>query len=380
MNRTKWLFCTVLAAGLVGGGLIGAGCGSSPGVDGGMPVDMGGPPVDLGPAMTRVYVINSLQLPMPSSDGSEIDGFNLDGTADMVCGQADYNAPSFLGGAPGVDNSLSGFLGPLANDSIQKSVDMASVLLVIEVTDINSFVNDPSVTVTTYLAKLQPGATAGHVGACPTEMATDPNCRLAAGQTFDIDANSYVDGMAGTMPRITFPGASIVNGRLKGGPRDFPISLSFMGNTLSLTIRNASVDFGITDTTLTQGVLGGSINDMQLLDTIAAIPSICSYVDTVRPILAMYSDLMPTMTGACTLPDGGPGGNHCPSGSACDIATHMCVSCSEASIAIDLAGVAATKGTIVTTPVVDAGASMGCMMDAGAGTDGATVADAATGG
>jgi hypothetical protein len=89
------------------------------------------------------------------------------------------------------------------------------------------------------------------------------------------------------------------------------------------------------------GVLGGSINDMQLLDTIAAVPSLCSYVGTVGPILAAQSDLEP---GVVTLPDGG-----------------MPTRCAAISIGISLSGVAATKGTVVTAPAMDGGTAMGCM-------------------
>lgn len=338
------------------------------------PYDFGPPPPDpclpsdaaardaTGPRM-RLYVINVLQLPMPSSDGSEIDGLDLDGTSEVVCGQADYDATRRVCAPPathGVDNALSGLLGPLTNDSIQSRIDSGSDLILLRVDGIDSLVDDPDVVVTAYAARARLGATLTHAGACATESPTDPGCRLEGGQVFDIDAGS---------PEARFSSASIVRGRLEASGADVPVVATFWGTPFPLIIRGARISAAIRDTVLVGGVLGGAVQNRQFLNAIASVPAICSYTATVEPILAMYSDLVPTTHGACTLADGGPGGTHCPSGSTCDVATHTCVSCAEASIAFDFEGVAAIEGAIVTPPPIDGGTfdAASCALDGGRG-------------
>lgn len=307
-----------------------------------------------GAPVTRVYVVNALQLPMPSSDGSEIDGFDLDGTADLVCGQADYNASQVdCGSSGGIDNSLSGFLGPLANDSIQKRVDRAEYLLLLRVDGIDSFVDDSSVTLTVLLGRLPDGALPVHVGACSTENTTDPDCRLAPGQTVDADAMSFSDGLLGAMPLLQFPSAAIVEGRLAAEGVDLQASMGFG----LPTIRRSRLTVAITDTTLSRGVWGGAITEADLVSEFSGPPYCGAFLGGWFDITP-YADMMPTTAGACGST------THCPAPARCDVATHTCVSCLESSIAFDFAAVAAAEGAIVTTPPMDAGVAA-CPVDGG---------------
>jgi hypothetical protein len=144
--------------------------------------------------------------------------------------------------------------------------------------------------------------------------------RLAPGQTFDVSADSFTDGMAGTMPRIQFGSARIIAGRLQAGPADFPLALNLLGASLNLTIRDAQLRFNISETAMSVGVLGGALNTMEVITTVNAIPDLAMYASVVED----------TLTGLADIDENGS-----PD------------SCEAGSIALKLSGVTATRGAVV---------------------------------
>jgi hypothetical protein len=322
MNFKKLLVC----AGIVGVSALGVGCGDDdvPVVpDGGTTCNAAA----LASGTTHVYAINVISIAAPEGDAEPFTsaGYNLDGNSVVACNDHIVGATAeFNGQAPdngsGIDNSLGGDLSSLANTSLQDSVDSGSVLLIVEVKGVDDFTNDPCVGVTFYIGQLPEGVTA------PT---VDASGRIAAGQTFDLSSDSFTDGITGNNPRIQFPAARIVAGRLQAGPQDFPLSLSLMGASLALTIKDAQLRFNITSSAMSVGVLGGSLNTQEVIDTVNGIPSLATYADVVSSTLTSLADIDE---------DGDP------------------TTCEAGSIALKLDGVTAVKGVVVAPPApVDGG-------------------------
>ena len=318
MNFKKLLVC----AGLVSVSAFGVGCGGDD--DGGTTPPPPPPPppactaADLASGMSKVYVINVLSLAGPEGDAPPFTsaGYNVDSDSAVACNMhVPGETAEFAGQAPdngsGIDNALGGDLGNLANSSLQDSVDDASVLLLVEVKGVDNFTNDNCVGVNFFLGALPAGTMAPMLGA---------DGHIAPGQTFDLSADSFADGMAGTMPRIQFGSARIVAGRLQAGPADFPLALNLLGAELNLTIKDAQLRFDITESTMSVGVLGGSLNTAQVIMTVNSIPDLAMYASVVED----------TLTGLADIDENGS-----PD------------SCEAGSIALKLSGVSATRGAVV---------------------------------
>jgi len=343
MNFKKLLVC----AGLIGVSAFGVGCGDD---DVGTTADSGTPPSPCNAAMlasgtSHIYVINVLSLADLEADGTTA-GFNVDGDSVVECnGLTAGDTAELNGTAPdngtGIDNALGPALAGIVGSSIQDGVDSGSVLLMLEVRGVDSFTSDSCVGVNFFIGALPNGVDAPDLDAAG---------RVAAGQTFDIVSTSFTDGLGGTMPRIQFGSASIVGGRLRGGPADFPLSLSLLGVNLTLTIRSASLRFDITPTTIGIGRLGGALNTEEVVTAVQGIPDLAMYVEIVMDTLNNSADIDENSS-----PD----------------------SCEAGSIALKLDGVTAVRGDVVAPPPpppppppMDGG-----VRDAGVRTDGGVRAD-----
>lgn len=305
MNFKKLLVCV----GLVGVSAVGVGCGGDK------------PPAmtpDAGPPSTHFYVVNVLSIGDLEEDGTTA-GFNIDGDNVVECNGLVAGTDVELNGAApdngtGIDNALGPTLAGLVGNSVQDNLDDASLLLLVEVSDINNFTNDSSVGVTFYLGELPAGTTVPMLGA---------DMHLAPNQTFDLSDQSFLDGIAGTMPRITFGAASIVSGRLRAGPSNFPLSLNIAGADLALTIRSAQLRFDISEAGISQGRLGGSLNTEEVVAAIASIMPPPIPPDSARDILSGIADIDESMP---------------PSPASCEAG----------SITLKLDGVHAIRGMVVT--------------------------------
>jgi len=316
MNFKKLLVCV----GLVGVSAVGVGCGG-----GDPPVT---PPVvcnemTLASGASHFYVVNLLSIAAPVGDVMPLmsAGFNVDGDEVAACNMHIVGeSTEFTGQAPdngtGIDNALGGQLASLANDGIQGSVDDGSVLLLVEVRGVDNMTNDSCVGVNFYLGVLPTGVAMPMV---------DGEGHLAADQTFDLSDQSFIDGLTGTMPRIKFGSAKIVAGRVQAGPSDFPLQLNLLGAELSLTIRDAQLRFNISETGISAGVLGGALNTQEVIDTVNGIPSLMMYAEIVADVLTMSADIDESMPPSLD-------------------------SCEAGSISLQLDGVHATRGMVVTPP------------------------------
>jgi hypothetical protein len=279
------------------------GCG---GDDGGGTMMMPPPPPALctsGTCAPRFYVVNTLGIVDATAEPTR--GFNLDGNAVLECPGLE---PGDSENGGGIDNVLGGpaGIGSVVGNAIQRAVDDGDVIILLQVDGVDDLVNDPNVNLQLFLGKLPAGAT------LMKDMETG---RISAGQTFDIVQESV---MAGTMDSlVVFRGARISGGTLTAGPSVFPLSLRIMGFDLALNIQQAQLRFGITETALTNGTLGGALNVDQLKAAAMMIPDLRDYVDLLDSVVVP------------------------------DLSLTMGTMCRDASIALEIAGVAATRGAIV---------------------------------
>ena len=277
--------------------------------------------------MTYTYVVSALDVGNADTTGTYSPGFNLDGNANAVCGQSnvDYSAPTTFT-APydttGIDNdlgpTLAGLLmtagnGGTSADLFTSNINNGKLLLLVEVKGVDSLTNDSAVAVNIYLGQLAGGA-----------MPMLTNGMLTPGQSIPVEAASLLsDGTA----KIKFATASITNGVLITGAANFPLSIPVGGANLSVTLQGAKVGFGISATTITNGVVGGTL---LIADIIAAINVLQASDSGVLPSGISASEVMGILT---PLADMNPDGNG--------------MNCTGISLSLTMSGVTATAtGTL----------------------------------
>lgn len=264
-----------------------------PGTDGGTDAGIPDPPG----SMTYDYVVNALAIGEESattpgeSPGFDLDNHNTASETDPVgCGWVDFTAPSIYGGTQGVDNQLGPLLKMIAdlgldfdaNSTIADNLANGSLLLLVRVTGVGDLRNDPNVTIQFYLGELMAGQT----------PMVDGMMRLSGGQTFLIDPVS-VEGGNIDNPRIQFNNSTIVNGRLHGGPALFALNVPISDvGTLDLDVQDAQVSFDISETALTNGLVGGYVNVDEIVNAISMLMlDVMIPVETVRSVLSGQADI-----------------------------------------------------------------------------------------
>jgi hypothetical protein len=247
--------------------------------------------VDCPAPMTRTYVVSTIDTSTPPG-GTMAYGFDLDDSVGGIAGQACTSAPDFTSsvtGDEGVDNQLSTVLPTLdmqigeggVNGAIQEQIQGGTLLLVFEVSEINSFANDTSVMVHIALGAVPTGATIQTAGT-----------GLAADQTFT------------EMMDLGTVSGSITAGRLRAETPTLPLSFAVMGANVTLTLR--------------QVVVGGSISDAGGF-THGEFGAVVSVDDVVSLAMMFLPGTDRATVEALVMPDIDPAdaaGEHCDSISA----------------------------------------------------------------
>lgn len=239
--------------------------------------------------MTYTYVLNAIDY--AQTMGTISEGFNLDGvvsdaTDTNSCNRADFTRPA-PASTPGIDNQMASVLDTAASVAmIDVSQELANglaagdLLVIVQVHNVDDLVSDDCVTVDILFGRLPAGVT--------TPMLDAMN-RIAAGQTFDINAmRSY---MAGTMtPLVSFPGSTIVGGQVSiSSTGTWPVDFPTPSGPFTVTVRQPRAIFDITATTITNGVVGGSLRVSETSAAIAAAASVSPII--VDALLYGASDL-----------------------------------------------------------------------------------------
>lgn len=272
MDWKKLAWCAVLSGASMG--LVA--CGDNGGGDGD-----GGPDVP-GDGMTRVYVVSQVTVPANEMGATaRAAGFNLDDTVSTGDGATCVDlTPDFISltdpGETGVDNALGDLVTTIEDiadidldETLATQIAEGSLLLLMEVTDIDSFSNDSSVSLRLYLGSVPGGGAPELAGAA-----------LAPGQTFDGEAlGTAVQG------RIT-------GGRLRAETPSLTIAINTSDLAFDLVISDAVVGASITDTALANGAIGGALTLADLRTIVAEVaPGNEGAVDS---IVAGFADLRPS--------------------------------------------------------------------------------------
>jgi len=266
-------------------------------------------------------------------------GFDIDGIVsppDDVrgCGKPDYRSPP-PDNIPGVDNQLGSLVASLEASlgfdtemAIRDSLAKGTLLILLAMENVDDVTNDDCVTLNLLSgAQLNTMCTAGGTeclagwicGAMNTcvPMVTGDGS-LGAGQTFDVDTSSFMDGT--TTPRISITG-ELVGGRFRSfRTGQFSLDIPLMGGRLLIDLLNPQVRLSITGGAVSTGVIGGGANNMQL--GVAVANAINMPGLDVAQILRGQADLEPDGSG----------------------------SCNRISLGLEFVGVGATRGANVTEP------------------------------
>ncbi len=240
------------------------------------------------PDVTHTYVVSSLSLPAMTGTnaavGFDLDGVNSTGTCATEPCTCVENNPDFVSAddptQTGIDNTLSilvptleSFLtsGGTIDDTLLEQIAEGALLIMIEVSKVNSYQNDDDVVVQFHLGAVPEGSTIQVEGSM-----------IAADQVFDATpVGSPITG-------------SIVGGRLRFSAPEVTIPIKAGGFALDLHLRSARLEANITPTRLVGGVLGGSVNVSEVADAVEeAMPGLG---DTVLSVLGESADMSPSAT------------------------------------------------------------------------------------
>lgn len=248
---------------------------------------------------TFLYVISVIRIERATDDGVAA-GFNLDGldsgsgsvAVDSNCEEFNQDFRSELDPSRvGVDNAMQGLVGiaeglldPMAcpfdttdgciNPTIRSRITEGTLLLLLEVSDVDSFTHDPSVSVSMWAAELQGGGR--------PELGADS--RIAAEQIFEPGAVLGVSREA-----------AIFRGRLRATFLSLDLSIGENLPTPPESHANVEMRFDIDELALTRGQLGGEVAmDDVRLQAEPWLPDATDPTGFVRSFLESFADLHPS--------------------------------------------------------------------------------------
>jgi len=238
-------------------------------------------------APTYLYVLDTLDVGREDPAGI-VPGFDLDGLTSTDadadgCYIADWTSPD---GVPGIDNQLADLAptielatGTALGQQLQDSIASGSVLILIELENVDDFTNDPCINLNLFLANV-PGDVAPQIDPATGMLLPD--------QAFDIDPASL--DAAGN-PVVRVEGARIVNGSVLAGPVDLSFNLPAGGMEVPLNVRDAQLAFDVSATGLSNGILGGQLINAELIAAVVALAP--DQAGLVESTLANLADLGP---------------------------------------------------------------------------------------
>ncbi len=247
---------------------------------------------------TRYFVISTLAAAAgdPTGDPSVVAGLDVDGyrtvsrSDPMGCGFVDFRS-----GPPddiaGVDNQLGPILVGVAgswdiNVALQEDIDAGRLLLLVEVSEVDSDTCSPVVTVSVLLGRLPPGVTMPALGG---------DGRLAVGQMFDVQSSSLgADGTA-----VARASGRIAGGRVIAGPFELTFPMRFPTMVAVAHVHRAELRFDRSASgRIERGVLGGRMQLTEAVNLGVALLG-ADYEPTIYTVLAGQADLEPDRTGVC---------------------------------------------------------------------------------
>ncbi len=232
--------------------------------------------------VTRTYVLSTMDVAVDDTvTPARSHGFDLDGLVDGDTAFPCTHAIDLVRrtGESGIDNQFGSLVLPVLDsmvaggidESIRLAIQDTTVAVVIEVSGIDSFSDDPSVRVRVLLAAPPGGALVEADGA-----------GLASGQVLDETMD-----LGSTSGRIA-------NDRLESALAALPFRLQVMGTTLEYALHDARLSADVSSGgSLRDGELGGAI---LVADLVNCAFLECPTVEVIETLAA--PDLGPDATGA----------------------------------------------------------------------------------
>ncbi len=211
-------------------------------------------------------------------------GFDLDGRVSAAtdaggCFKPDLTSPD---GRQGVDSAFSGLVpileqteGAAVEGLIQQSINSGSLLISVEIDDLDDFQND--------------SCTRARIGRAkgPPMLATDGF--VESGQTYERD-DAYAQAVLEQV--------AVVDGEIEAGPFAWTLEVQVLDTLVNLSLSNAWLHYQINEDGTGWGYLGGGLDIAYLIDFMSNIQS--DVDDVLVGAVQATADLTPDDAGACT--------------------------------------------------------------------------------
>ena len=211
--------------------------------------------------------------------GLDIDGVNSASSDPTGCYKEDLVDPN---GNVGIDNAFSALIPALDSTEavaleslVQQSINNGNLLLMVEISGVDSWQNDDCVDVSVWRGSGTP------------LVGTDG--KLMTHQSFFKDTempNSHIEGM------------KIVDGRLVATPLNVELPVQVLDEKLSFEMSNGGIHIDLTEDGFMSGFFTGAIPINTLTD-ITTLPDV-NLPEFVQDLVASAADLYPQDDGTCS--------------------------------------------------------------------------------
>lgn len=232
---------------------------------------------------TRSGILRTLVFEVAEEGVSE--GFDVDDRVGpdpaSACRQRDYRDAE---GRTGIDNQLTVLVPALEmqvgegtlQGLLQSAINNGQLLIAITLDGVDDLRNDDCVAVTVQTLTGMP------------LLGTDGF--LLDGQTLDRSPDS---------PDTRYEGARIVDGVVETGPFDFPLPVAILDARFVLDLHGARIRARIHEDGSMTGVIGGGIDNEQILEITSGLNIPPELMDMVASFVALIADLAPDADGHC---------------------------------------------------------------------------------
>ena len=213
------------------------------------------------------------------AQGFDLDGVVSDGTKPDSCYESDYVDPD---GRTGIDNQLAKIwtdLDPLVGDAtrglLQGSINEGRFLLMIELENLDDYMNDDDVTLHLFRGRLKP-----EIG------------------TFGFIAPDQTVYFDNTFSSARVPGLKVVDGLLEAGPIAFEIPVDILEAKFTMQIHSGKIRIHIREDGTFHGFIGGYMTVADVLEEMYKTDAVQEAM-LVTPFFENNADRNP-VNGRCT--------------------------------------------------------------------------------
>jgi len=211
--------------------------------------------------------------------GLDLDGVNSASSDPTGCYKEDLVDPN---GNVGIDNAFSALIPALDSTEavaleslVQQSINNGNLLLMVEISGVDSWQNDDCVNVSIWRGQGTP------------LIGTDG--KLMTHQSFFKDTD---------MPNSHIEGMKIVDGRLVATPLNVELPVQVLDEKLSFEMSNGGIHIDLTENGFMSGFFTGALPISTLTD-ITTLPDV-NLPEFVQDLVASAADLYPQDDGTCS--------------------------------------------------------------------------------